>query len=121
MRIEIGRKRRKKFIEWYAKVASRFVAFSDGYAKKVKNTAEELYRAIEKYEQFDMCQAADDIACAIYLAAGLKELGLGKDVAAVAEAFGANAALVRVLLTTFTSAQMEDTQMKKIGEEETKA
>lgn len=121
LRIDVGRKKRKKFVEGYAKVASRFVAFSDGYAKRIKRTAEELYQAVEAYDQLDLCQSADDIACAIYLVAGLKELGLGKDVDAVADAFGANAAIVRVLLTSVTSAKAGVGLAEKKGEEETKA
>ena len=121
LKVEIGRKKRKRFIEGHAKIASRFLAFSDGYAKKIKKTVENLYRVVEKYDQFDLCESADDIACAVYLLAGLKELGIGQDIDAVSSAFGANAARVRVLLASCASADAGIEKTKEKHEEETQA
>ena len=95
--IKIGRKRRRKFIEAYAKVASKFVVISDEYGEKIVNSAELLYRSLEKYESLDLLDNPDDCACAIFLLSGLKELG--RDYAMIASAFDANLAKVQVLLS----------------------
>lgn len=94
-KIKIGRKKRKKFIEAYAKIASKFVVVNDDYGKKLKVTAESLYAALEKHESLDLIENADDCACAIFLLAGLKELG--SDPKGVVEAFHANEEKVRAL------------------------
>lgn len=96
-RIQIGRKRRKKFLEAYAKVASKFAVVSDEYSEKLARSAETLYRTLEEYNALDLVNESDDCACAIYFLAGLKELG--KDAAKVAAAFDANLARVQVLLS----------------------
>ncbi|MBQ8657986.1 MAG: hypothetical protein IJ506_02525 [Clostridia bacterium] len=114
LKIDIGRKKRKKFIDGYARIASKFIAISDGYAKKIKNSAEKLYRAVEKNEQFDLLDNGDDIACAIYLLSGLRELG--KDVDQISAVFEANAAKVRVLLAScasFEYTEKRDTREEK--------
>ncbi len=97
LRIKIGRKRHKKFIAAYAKVASKFVAISDMHGKKVAGAAEKLYRALEKHNALDLIENEDDCACAIFLASGLKELG--RDMQMIASAFDANLDKVRVLMT----------------------
>ncbi len=97
LRIKIGRKRHKKFVAAYAKVASKFVAISDTHGKKVAAAAEKLYRALEKYDALDLIDSEDDCACAIFLTAELKELG--KDMQMIASAFDANLDKVRVLMT----------------------
>ncbi len=111
LKIDIGRKKRRVFIEGYAYIASKFIVISDGYARKIKNTAEKLYRAVETNEQFDLLQNGDDIACAIYLLSGLKELG--KDVEQVSAVFEANAAKVRVLLTSCASLEYAENRDKR--------
>lgn len=104
--IKIGRKSRKKFISAYARTASKFVVVNDRNAEKLKATAEELYRALEKYDCFEQAQNVDDCSCAIYLLAELKELGGNVERAALA--FDANADRVRVLLSTAISARNAD-------------
>ena len=79
------------------------MVISDAYGKKIKATTEKLYRALEKYEQLDLVDSSDDCACAIFLSAGLKELG--NNVEDIATAFEANAAKVRLLLTAVASAE----------------
>ena len=99
-RIVIGRKKRKRFIEGYAKIASRFVAINDVYGKKLKVTAESLYKALEQNGGLDAIDNTDDLACAIFVLAGLKELG--GDLAAVARALDANVERVQTLLSLAT-------------------
>ncbi|MBQ8342547.1 MAG: tetratricopeptide repeat protein [Clostridia bacterium] len=97
LRIKIGRKRRKKFVESYAKVASKFVAISDMHGKKIAAAAEKLYRALEKHDALDLVDKDDDCACAIFLLSGIKELG--RDKAMIASAFDANLDRVHVLMS----------------------
>lgn len=87
-KISIGRKRRKKFIEAYAKLVSKFIAIKESYSWKIKKAAELLYRSLEKNEALDLVDNTDDCACAIYLLTGIHDLG--KDTAWVASAFDAN-------------------------------
>ncbi len=96
-KISIGRKRRKKFIEGYAKIASKFGVIDDKYSICIKTAAESLYRSLEKANALDLVDSSDDIACAIYFLAGLGELG--KDHAWIASAFDAKIEKVHVLLS----------------------
>lgn len=95
-RIKIGKKKRKKFIGGYARVASKFAIISPSYGGKLQRAAERLYRAIEAEEATDLFAFEDDVACAIYLSSGLKELGT--DLSQIAEAFDADASRVKLLL-----------------------
>ncbi len=96
-RIRIGRKRRKKFIESYAKIASKFIVIRDLYAKKLVSAAEELYRALELADALDLIDNTDDCACAIFRLSGITEMG--NDLRRIANAFDANIARVEVLLS----------------------
>ena len=102
-KIHVGRKRRKKFVEAFAKVTSKFLAINDSYGEKIKTAAELLYATLEGYNNLDIIDSADDCACAIFLLSGLKELG--KDVGMIAAAFDANIAKVQVLLSAVVSNQ----------------
>ncbi len=96
-RISIGRKRRKKYIDGYARIASKFGVIDERYSKKIKEAAELLYRALEEKGGLDLIDNPDDCACAIYLLTGLHDLG--KDQKWIASAFDANVDRVRVLLS----------------------
>lgn len=102
-RITVGRKRRKKFVEAFAKVASKFIVIRDSYGDKIQQAAETLYHALEEYNSLDLVNDTDDLACAIFLLSGLKELG--NDPAVIAAAFDANADRVNVLLSAAVSMQ----------------
>ena len=95
-KIKIGRKKRKKFIGGYARVASKFSIIAPSYGGKLQRAAQRLYRTVEALEATDLFENEDDIACAIYLLSGLQELG--RDVAQIAEAFDANQTRVELLL-----------------------
>ncbi|MBQ7370179.1 MAG: hypothetical protein IJW58_04295 [Clostridia bacterium] len=103
--IQIGRKSRKKMIEAYARTASKFVAIRNDSGLRIKQAAEKLYRALEKYDSFDLMKSSDDGSCAIYLLAEMKDVGAGVETASLA--FDANPARVRVLLTTVASYEKE--------------
>lgn len=120
--IKIGRKRRKKFIEAYAKIASKFVAVNDTYAKKIKTATENLYRALEDCDSLDLIDNSDDCACAIFLLSGLKELGGNPEF--IASAFDANLAKAQVIASAALYKQHmsnDNTQTVTNEDEETKA
>ena len=115
IRIKIGRKRRKKFLESYAKVASKFVAISDAHGEKIAAAAEKLYRALEKNDALDLVDKDDDCACAIFLLSGLKELG--RDMQAISSAFDANLDKVRVLMSyVVVDEHTQKTEMQDRGD-----
>lgn len=109
-RIQIGRKRRKKFLEAYAKIASKFIVINNAHGKKIAACAEVLYRALEERNALDLIDNTDDCACAIFFLSGLKELG--NDPKRVAGAFDANFVKVQQLL-----AQVLDSHDEKTAKE----
>ena len=114
-RITLGRKRRKKFVEAYAKLASKFIVLKDSYGEKIKTAAETLYSALAHYESLDLVDNVDDCACAIFMLTGLKELG--RDPQVIAAAFDANVDKVKVLLSAAVSREFDVKKDEKdIGE-----
>lgn len=116
-RIRIGRKRRKKFLGGYAKVASKFVILSEEHGDKLCEAAEELYEALEAANALDLVDNEDDCACAIFLLSGLTELG--NDHEKIAFSFDANLAKARVLLSYAVSERygVGEEEIEKDGEE----
>ncbi len=100
-RISIGRKRRKKFVEAYAKLASKFIVVKEQYGEKIVKATEALYNALAQYDSLDLVDNTDDCACAIFLLTGIKELGNNPEM--IAAAFDANAERVKVLLSAAVS------------------
>ena len=96
MRIKIGRKKRKKFLEAYAKLASKFAVLDDRYAQNMKRVAERFYADMQNNGGFDLIDNSDDCACALFLLSGVRELG--GDETRIAEAFGADLERVKKLL-----------------------
>lgn len=107
-RIQVGRKRHKKFVEAYAKVASKFVVVNPAYGKKLKAIAESLYRALEACDSLELVENADDCACAMFMLAGLKELG--RDVEQIAKAFDADVVRVQTLLAAAVGSAKEKSE-----------
>ena len=95
--IKIGRKRRKKFIQSYAKVASKFGIVCDAYGRKLSVAAVQLYNALDLRDAFDLLTSTDDCACAIFLLAKIKELGNDKE--KIAQIFGADLGKVNAILS----------------------
>jgi hypothetical protein len=83
-RIEIGRKRHKRFVSAYARIAARFVGVGESYGKRLKTSTEKLYRSLEEKGGLDLVTNTNDLACAIFLFAGFKELGADKEMIAKA-------------------------------------
>ena len=110
-RITIGRKRKKRFIEAFAKVASKFIVIRDLYGEKLQQAAENLYKALAENEGLELVNNTDDLACAIFLTAGLKELGNNPEM--IAAAFDADAVKVAELLTAAAATQTKVEEEKK--------
>lgn len=114
-RVRIGRKRHKKFINAYSKLAAKFMVLKDGYGEKIAQATEKLYRALEHYNSLDLVDSEDDCACAIFMLSGLKELG--NDPNRIASAFDANVTKVKVLLSAAVSekygVKKEEEELKK--------
>lgn len=96
--ISVGRKKRKSFIQAHAKVASKFVVINDEYAEKIKNATEKLYSCLQRLEALDLVKSTDDLACAILLLSGIKEMR--GDAQTIAGAFDADLERVQMLLTS---------------------
>ena len=113
-RIAVGRKRRKRFIEAFAKVASKFMVIRDLYGEKLRQAAERLYKALAENEALDMVDNTDDLACAMFLLAGLKELGGNPEM--IAGAFEADPLKVSELLTAGAGVGQKDENEEKENE-----
>lgn len=112
-KIKIGRKRRKKFLEAYAKIASKFVVISDLHGEKIADSAERLYEGLMENDALDLIDNVDDCACAIFLSAGLKELG--NDPTRIANAFDADLEKTQLIITS--AMPNNDTSMEKKKDE----
>ncbi len=107
-KIQIGRKKRKKFVDAYAKIASKFVAINDMYGKKIKEAAEKVYQRLETNDGLDLIENSDDCACVIFILSELKELG--SDLEKIASAFEANYDKVKTILTIVDDKRIETHQ-----------
>lgn len=96
MRIAIGRKKRKKFLEAYAKLASKFAVLDERYAKMIKEVAEKFYGDMQNNGGFELINDTDECACALFLLSGVRELG--NDEQRIAAAFGVDLERVRKLM-----------------------
>ncbi len=72
--IKVGVKRRKKFVNAYAKVASKFAVINDAYGKKLQVGTETLYRDMQERGILETVDNEDDLACAVFVSAGIKEV-----------------------------------------------
>lgn len=77
--VTVGAKKRKKFIEAHAKLASKFAVIQPSYGEKIKETVETLYRAVAKTGDWTFAENPDDLCCAAYLVCGFREMGAGAE------------------------------------------
>lgn len=96
IKIEVGRKKRKTFLQAYGLAISRFAVLDETYSAKIAAAAELLYKDIGEKGKLDECRSVPDIAAAIILYAGLKEDALTDG--QIFAFFGANAEKVNKLL-----------------------
>lgn len=74
-RIKVGVKKRKKFLDSFASVYSKFGILSDYHGRRICAASELLYHCMLAVEQTDRLDAVNDVAAAIYLLSALKEGG----------------------------------------------
>lgn len=87
-RIQLSVKKRKKFLEAFASVYSKFGILSDHHARRICAASELLYRCLLAAGKEEWLDEVNDVSAAIYLFAGLKEGG--GSMKAAAEFFNAN-------------------------------
>lgn len=100
-RIKVGKRKHKRFVEAHAKVASKFTIINDVYGDKVKAMTEYVYRSFAKKDCWEFAENSDDLACAIYLLSGLKEVG--KDSKTASPAFDAHSENVDRIMAAILS------------------
>ncbi len=95
-RLKLGSKKKKKFLRGYASVYAKFVVVTQGHAQKINASAELLYNCLIAAEAESFIDSPENIACTIYMLAGIKEGG--KTIEKASEIFGSNPHTVRLLL-----------------------
>lgn len=113
-RIRLGRKKRRRFLEGYSALASKFVVVNDAYGERIRASAEKLYTDLEKSDGLDLIEKAEDCACALYFASGLKEFG--NDLQAIASALDANPETVQAILEKAKGEDIESKNKEKQNE-----
>lgn len=113
-RIRLGRKKRRRFLEGYSALASKFVVVNDAYGERIRASAEKLYTDLEKADGLDLIEKAEDCACALYFASGLKEFG--NDLQAIASALDANPDTVQAILEKAKGEDIESKNKEKQNE-----
>lgn len=113
-RIRLGRKKRRRFLEGYSALASKFVVVNDAYGERICASAEKLYTDLEKSDGLDLIEKAEDCACALYFASGLKEFG--NDLQAIASALDANPETVQAILEKAKGEDIESKNKEKQNE-----
>ncbi|MBQ8320073.1 MAG: tetratricopeptide repeat protein [Clostridia bacterium] len=75
-RVKLGKKKRKAFLTAYAQLAAKLSILSPAHGAKLKLAAEKVYDKLAAGEYLDeVSNKEEDLAAAIYLFSGLKELG----------------------------------------------
>ncbi len=95
-RIRLKGKKRKKFLEAYAVVYSKFSVISDNHAQRIRASAELLYNCLSLRDALFYADRPADISCVIYMLAGIREAGA--NVSAAAELFDADREKVSEIL-----------------------
>ncbi len=113
-RIRLGRKKRRRFLEGYSALASKFVVVNDAYGERIRASAEKLYADLEKSDGLDLIEKAEDCACALYFTSGLKEFG--NDLQAIASALDANPDNVKAILQKAKGEDIESKNKEKQNE-----
>ncbi|MBQ9730128.1 MAG: hypothetical protein IJV80_04880 [Clostridia bacterium] len=98
-KIEIGRKKRKKFLSAYASVFSRFALLKEGLGDAIATAAEDLYLNVSLVGEEDLFDDEKSTACAIYFCAKVGALKL--PVEKVVQVFEGNEECVAKLLSIY--------------------
>ena len=115
-RVKIGQKRHRKFVDAYAKTASKFTVINDAYGRRIRESAEALYRSFRERDCWELAASSDDLACAIYLLSGLKEIG--KDARSAAGAFDADPGNVEKILAAAEGEKPQEAERRNLSRRE---
>lgn len=73
VRVELGRKKRKAFLQAYSLAFSRFAILDEAYGIMIAVATEELYESLLEDERLDDCKSVPDLAAAIIRISAIKE------------------------------------------------
>ncbi|MGN1060243.1 MAG: hypothetical protein ACI4QN_00770, partial [Candidatus Coproplasma sp.] len=73
LRVELGRKKRKVFLNAYGLAFSRFAILDESYSVKIAEATEGLYDKLSDEDRLDECKSVPDIAAAIIKFSQIKE------------------------------------------------
>lgn len=94
-RVELGRKKRKAFLQAYGLAFSRFAILDESYSLSIAQATEGLYDKFIDEDKFDRCKSVPDLAAAIIKYSSIKEeLSLEQ----ICAFFGADLKKVELLL-----------------------
>lgn len=94
-RVELGRKKRKAFLQAYGLAFSRFAILDESYSLLIAQATEGLYDKFIDEDKFDRCKSVPDLAAAIIKYSSIKEeLSLEQ----ICAFFGADVKKVEILL-----------------------
>lgn len=75
MRVKIGVKKHRRFIQAFASVYAKFAVISETHAKRICAATELLYNCLSVRELLSLADGTSETAAAIYLLSGIKEGG----------------------------------------------
>lgn len=94
-RVELGRKKRKAFLQAYGLAFSRFAILDESYSLSIAQATEGLYDKFIDEDKFDRCKSVPDLAATIIKYSSIKEeLSLEQ----ICAFFGADVKKVEILL-----------------------
>ena len=100
----------------YANTASKFTVINDAYGRRIRESAEALYRSFRERDCWELAASSDDLACAIYLLSGLKEIG--KDARSAAGAFDADPGNVEKILAAAEGEKPQEAERRNLSRRE---
>lgn len=102
-KLRLGVKARGKFLAVYASLSSKFAVIADGYGEKIRSVTENLYAAFKREEAWEYAKSETDVACAVYLLCGFKELG--KTLQGAVNGFGAEPETVQRIINIYAKTE----------------
>ena len=101
----IGVENKELFLAAYARACSRFCVINELYGEKLQDACEDLYYQFKRLQLWEYAKKEENLACLMYLSAGLKDVG--KTLDKVAPVFGADKEQVQTVLDLLKNAKTE--------------
>lgn len=119
MRVNLGQKKHRRFMQAFAAVYAKFAIISVNHAKRVCAATELLYHCMLRMETMYLADRPGDVALAVYLLSGIKEGGgTAQSAAKIFEADVDNAEFMVHLVKKVTDDIRKGGAPKGEGEEE---